>query len=284
MAWNIRYTVCQKFCLFDRGRKSRLSPAPPPSEPDVRISRIRLSGWWFYLTRIDRLINTGCTRREQPMSSKEAILPFLFFDSTSGACQHSFQTPRWFGLRMLWSLSDPFSRKRQSNRVYFHLVVCHASTFLSPLAPYPLRYFCATMETLTPVSLSPDLQVSLVHMARPSLHSVTNHLTRSVIAFSLLPTQRDGLPGALTFASSAIQSASRSGLRHSLAGSPLCPAESCSLSYGLQVRLRLLSTPPHGDAVTFSYRERASPGRGLSPLRSRLLSGALGADLCVCPW
>jgi hypothetical protein len=21
----------------------------PPSEPDVRVSRIRLSGWWFYL-------------------------------------------------------------------------------------------------------------------------------------------------------------------------------------------------------------------------------------------
>ena len=55
-------------------------------------------------------------------------------------------------------------------------------------------------------------QVSLVHMTRPSLHSVTKHLTRSVIAFFLLPAQRDGLPGALTFASSAIQSASRSGL------------------------------------------------------------------------
>ncbi len=47
-------------CYLDRGRKSRLNPAPPPSEPDVRLSRIRLSGWWFYLTRIDRLINTGC--------------------------------------------------------------------------------------------------------------------------------------------------------------------------------------------------------------------------------
>ena len=126
-----------------------MSPAPPPSEPDVRNSRIRLSSWWFYLTRIDRLINTGRTRREQPMSSKEAILPFLFFDSTSGACQHSFQTHKWFNLRKLWGLSDPFSRERQSNRLYFHLVACHASAFLSPLAPYPLRYFCATMETET---------------------------------------------------------------------------------------------------------------------------------------
>ena len=30
-------------------RESRLISAPPPSEPDGRISRIRLSSWWFYL-------------------------------------------------------------------------------------------------------------------------------------------------------------------------------------------------------------------------------------------
>lgn len=55
------------------------------------------------------------------------------------------------------------------------------------------------MGTLTPVSLSPALQVSLVHMTRPSPHSVTKHLTHPAIAFCLLPTQRDGLTGALTF-------------------------------------------------------------------------------------
>jgi len=36
-------------------------------------------------------------------------------------------------------------------------------------------------------------QVSLVNMTRTSLHSVTNHPTRPIIAF-LLPTQRDRLP------------------------------------------------------------------------------------------
>jgi hypothetical protein len=30
--------------LYYRGRKDRLASVPPPSEPDVRISRIRLSG------------------------------------------------------------------------------------------------------------------------------------------------------------------------------------------------------------------------------------------------
>src|SRR5215467_11218434 len=33
----------------DRGRENRLGSIPPPSEPDVRISRIRLSSRWFYL-------------------------------------------------------------------------------------------------------------------------------------------------------------------------------------------------------------------------------------------
>jgi hypothetical protein len=41
------------YALADRGREDRLSSIPPPSEPDRRISRIRLSSWWFTLSRID---------------------------------------------------------------------------------------------------------------------------------------------------------------------------------------------------------------------------------------
>jgi hypothetical protein len=81
----------------------------------------------------------------------------------------------------------------------------HSSTFLRPFAPRALPRFLATMDALTPArgalrtptsgNEHPPLpgQVSLVHMALPSLHSVTNHPTRPVIAF-LLPTQRDRLP------------------------------------------------------------------------------------------
>ena len=54
----------------------------------------------------------------------------------------------------------------------------------------------------------------------------------------------------------------RLGLRHFLAGSPRQQAESSlrrlteiSLYCGLDVRLRLLSTPPRGDAVTIGYEE-----------------------------
>jgi len=43
-------------------------------------------------------------------------------------------------------------------------------------------------------------------------------------------------------------------LRHRIEGSPLLTAESSSLYCGLPVRLRLLPTPPRGDAVIFGYR------------------------------
>ncbi len=88
------------------------------------------------------------------------------------------------------------------------------STFLPPLAPLALPSFSATMGTLTPAQRRQhpppySRQVSLVHTERPSLHSVTNHPTRPVIAF-LLPTQRDRLPEAALMGSPGH---SRSGLR-----------------------------------------------------------------------
>jgi len=56
-------------------------------------------------------------------------------------------------------------------------------------------------------------------------------------------------------------------------GRRIRPAESCSLSYGLHVRLGLLPTPPRGDAVTSGYQDQVYPGSGLLPLRSRMLPG-----------
>ena len=49
------------------------------------------------------------------------------------------------------------------------------------------------------------------------------------------------------------------GLRLGRRGSSPHTAESSSSSCGLPVRLQLLSTPPHGDAVTFGYRALAYP-------------------------
>ena len=55
------------------------------------------------------------------------------------------------------------------------------------------------------------------------------------------------------------------GLHHWLAGSPTRPAESRSSSYGPMVHLRLLSTPPRGDAVTVSYGPERLPGGDSHP-------------------
>jgi len=46
-------------------------------------------------------------------------------------------------------------------------------------------------------------------------------------------------------------------------------AETSSSSYGLDIRFQLLSTPPLGDAVTFSYTFFPLTWRGLSPLWPR---------------
>jgi hypothetical protein len=98
-----------------------------------------------------------------------------------------------------------------------------------------------------------------------TIHSVTKHLSRFVIA-SMLAAQGKRLPSSLL-------SVTKSGLRLKSPGLSLRSAESNSSSYGLHVRLRYLPTPFPDDAVTFEYRERAPLGRGLASFGSRLLPG-----------
>ena len=43
---------------------------PPPSEPDVRISRIRLSSRWFYLKEDWRTETWACRKQYNPRSAK----------------------------------------------------------------------------------------------------------------------------------------------------------------------------------------------------------------------
>ena len=74
-----------------------------------------------------------------------------------------------------------------------------------------------------------------------------------------------------------------SGLRLSLAGSPVTPAESSSSSYGRVVHLPLLPTPPHGDAVRVGYRPESVCLKGTyTPQTTRALRRT-GADLQVRP-
>ena len=133
--------------------------------------------------------------------------------------------------------------------------------------PPALPGFSATMGALTPVRPAyrrPCVgQVSLVHTARPSLHF--RHQPPNAwlaIAFSM-PSQRDGLPGALTFASSAIQSASRSGSSHTASRLVATP--------GRIVFVILRTTGSFTVALHPASRQRSYfqlPGKGISRKRT----------------
>ncbi len=99
------------------------------------------------------------------------------------------------------------------------------------------------MRAVTPADLAHSRQVSPLTPPRlPSIPSPTTWRTPDV-AFSVTSAHPIRTPMALQ-------------LRRSLAGSPTHPAETGSLSYRLLVRPQLLSTPLHGDAVSFSYAWR----------------------------
>jgi hypothetical protein len=113
------------------------------------------------------------------------------------------------------------------------------------------------MRALTPADLTKPAGLS-AYSALPSRHSALNHASCPPVA----------LPVA-----SAPSVASR--LRHERAGSPQTYAEAGSSSYGLPVHLRLLPTPPRGDAVTIDYGAYDWLRRGLAPRCQSVLTDAL---------
>src|SRR6516162_8147948 len=99
--------------------------------------------------------------------------------------------------------------------------------------------------------------------------------TTVLYAFSSLLSRHSdpnhaGCPAVALSVASAPPAAS--GLRHERAGSPPLHAESGSSSYGLPVHLRLLPTPPHGDAVTFNYGAHDWLRHGLPPCKQSVLT------------
>ena len=180
---------------------------------------------------------------------------------------------------------------RHSHWFRFYPGLTYLSTFLHPFAPRALPRFLALTGALTPAQEAlrtlirgnehPPYprQVSLVHTARPSLHSVTKHLARPAIA-SPLPAQRDRLPGlypGLDFALNpeARRCARPNRVRHD-------PTD-CRFASGC--------SPPRFAAaqLPLATRERASPGEGtftpqIAPALRRTDSGFRrndgGSDFC----
>ena len=184
-------------------------------------------------------------------------------------CQHTFRPLTSFDpVPSRSGLSGLLSPFRHSRRVCVLVVEHPVSTSLRPFAPRALPRLNATMNALTPArtalrlhttehELRPNLLAGLpASRARPSRHSVPNHLSAPVVALTHDPSAQQ--------ASSARH---RIELRHHLAGSLTTPAESGSLYYGLVFHLLLLPTPPHDDAVAVDYKAGACmPWRGLTPL------------------
>ena len=107
-------------------------------------------------------------------------------------------------------------------------------------------------------------QVSLCHVTKPSDHSVSNHLLSprrisGVSYVGLTGPRRRGRPfGSVRHLGFAIWQQARHDSR----------PNRVHLRYGLIVRLRLLSTPPRRDAVTFGYGVPEHPGKDSHPADS----------------
>jgi hypothetical protein len=154
---------------------------------------------------------------------------------------------------------SPYAGYGQSHRGFFRRLELHVSTFLHPFAPPALPGFDATMGALTPTRRffastlrlapwirSPSRTVNAAwsraglsaSCAWPSDHSVSNHPTCPVIAFTRYPS------------ASRASGLLRSGLRLTLAGSPHSKAESSSLALRAG---RSLPVAPHPASRRRSY-------------------------------
>ncbi len=150
--------------------------------------------------------------------------------------------------------SGPSSPEGHCSRFVFPLSVHHASTFLPPFAPRPLRRFSATMEALTPVRVSiPHRSPRLTYSTVLTIPSPTTWCPPVAALHPLRCSQRDRSPISRPFAFciSAGHRQNRSRLRTWLAGSPRSP---CRNGF---VNLRTGRSPPvalHPASQRRSYR------------------------------
>jgi hypothetical protein len=162
--------------------------------------------------------------------------------------------------------AHPTGLFRHCHGLLFILYSHFTSTFLHPFAPRALPRFLATMGALTPARLALRTQwkrnehqpfsgqVSLVHSTHPSMHSVSNHLTRPVIPF-VLPTQSDRLLTFHSYVPRLVKFSNR--LRLLPEGSSLRPAEF--------VILQTACSPPVAPHLASRRRSYLRlPGAGIS--------------------
>ncbi len=209
---------------------------------------------------VPRLLE-GCAKGEQTLGPEERVL--ASFDAADQRRHHALGPDRGFRPRPSRAaiVCPGLSLSRHCRDCALpHLRPCASN---SP-PPFPWGGFAARPSPrLTPhhgnmKALTPALPTGLLaYLALPSRHSDPNHAGCPMVAFPV---------------ASAPPVASR--LHHERAA-PACAgvhAKSGSSSYGLPVHLRLLPTPPHGDAVTFDFGACDRPRHGLAPCRQSALT------------
>ena len=229
-----------------------MGSSPPPSEPDKRISRIRLSSWWVTSSRIDRPFG-GSGQDSIPANGTENLRDWSPVALKSKAVNmHMVCAVSACHALISW-LSPICLALGHSHRSVFCQPHVNASTSLRSLRSRPItalpRYYgrsdsCPPGSSALPSMNSSSCygQVSLIHA--PDLPIPPSPTTGQAldIAFARYPSARrvPHFPGlGFTFRQQARRRR---------------PAESSSLSYGWIVHLLLLPTPPHGDAVAVGYR------------------------------
>ena len=227
----------------------------------------------------------GFNKTEKPMFSKEFIWPakmiqaepYSSFHPLIEGLQHALRPYGVFHPVIRPSFSRLFSRLRHCHGYCFAPYRHRSSIFLRPFAPRPLRRFFTTMDALTPdrralrvlirdneLPSCPD-QVSLVHTARPSMHSVTNHPVCSDVAF-LLPIQRVRRPCTRLYGSGfTLNEEARRTTRPNRVRYPT----DCIFASGCSPPRLIATQLPSATEIGHNL------GGGLSPPKSRLLPGAL---------
>ena len=153
-----------------------MSSAPPPSEPDRRISRIRLSSRWSYPKGDGRMF----TFAEGPMPrSRYGFRPCATACSPPTRVASAVPTAVDLVVLPLAAGGSLLGKAlRHSGVVAFQVHAGGDSIFLHPLAPPALPGFHATMGALTPVGRprgrSDHQQVSLLtSLTLPAILSPT---------------------------------------------------------------------------------------------------------------
>jgi hypothetical protein len=254
---------------------------PPPSKPDGRISRIRLSSRGLTSKRIDRS-EPGRRGETVSVSARAATLPC----APKGAVNMTRQPIFGKGPVRLASTVPACSARRHWRRCHLRRCLTSSSTFLRSLRSRPVTALHGSYgrsdscpphsETLIINTCSTCGQVSLIHaLGLPTIPSPTTcacsaspgHVTHGRVEPRLHPH--------------GISPNGNSGLRLSLAGSP---HHAGRIEFSFLPRwgdfLRTGRSPPAAPHPVLPRRSCSRlqvtlTWRGLSPLRPGALSGAL---------